>query len=47
MEAASPGQRGIEMADQPKPGSIVHIEIHVKEPKKAEKFYATLFGWKF
>ncbi len=35
------------MADQPKPGSIVHIEIHVKEPKKAEKFYATLFGWKF
>ncbi len=35
------------MADQPKPGSIVHVEIHVKEPKKLEKFYASLFGWKF
>src|SRR3989475_9714703 len=35
------------MAEPPKPGAIVHVEIHVKEPKKAEKFYGTLFGWKF
>ncbi len=35
------------MAEPPKPGSIVHVEFHVKEPKKAEKFYGTLFGWKF
>ena len=25
----------------------MHVEIHVKEPKKVEKFYANLFGWKF
>src|SRR5438132_11192129 len=35
------------MAEPPKPGSIVHVEFHVKEPKKVEKFYAGLFGWKF
>ena len=35
------------MTEQPKPGSIVHVEFHVKEPKKLEKFYASLFGWKF
>ena len=35
------------MAEPPKPGSIVHVEFHVKEPKKLEKFYASLFGWKF
>jgi len=35
------------MADPPKTGSIVHVEFHVKEPKKVEKFYATVFGWKF
>lgn len=35
------------MAEQPKPGSIVHVEFHVKEPKKVEKFYAAVFGWKF
>ena len=35
------------MAELPKPGSIVHVEFHVKEPKKVEKFYASLFGWKF
>jgi hypothetical protein len=34
------------MAEQPKPGAIVHVEFHVKEPKKVEKFYASLFGWK-
>lgn len=25
----------------------MHVEFHVKEPKKLEKFYASLFGWKF
>ena len=35
------------MAEEPKPGSIVHVEFHVKEPKKVEKFYGSLFGWKF
>jgi len=35
------------MPEQPKPGSIVHVEFHVKEPKKVEKFYGSLFGWKF
>jgi predicted enzyme related to lactoylglutathione lyase len=35
------------MAEQPQPGSIVHVEFHVKEPKKVENFYGSLFGWKF
>src|SRR5437867_1441714 len=35
------------MAERPKPGSIVHVEFDVKEPKKVEKFYGNLFGWKF
>ena len=35
------------MAEQPQPGSIVHVEFHVKEPKKLEAFYGSLFGWKF
>ena len=35
------------MAERPKPGSIVHVEFHVKDPKKVEKFYGSLFGWKF
>ena len=39
--------KGVTMADRPKPGAIVHVEFHVKEPKKVEKFYESLFGWKF
>lgn len=35
------------MAEQPRPGSIVHVEFHVKDPKKVERFYERLFGWKF
>jgi predicted enzyme related to lactoylglutathione lyase len=35
------------VVEQPKPGSIVHVEFHVKEPKKLEAFYGSLFGWKF
>jgi predicted enzyme related to lactoylglutathione lyase len=35
------------MAEQPRLGSIVHVEFHVKDPKKLENFYGGLFGWKF
>jgi uncharacterized protein len=35
------------MAEEPKTGSIVHVEFHVKDRKKVEKFYGTVFGWKF
>ena len=35
------------MAEQPKPGSIVHVEFNVKDPKPLKKFYSDLFGWKF
>jgi predicted enzyme related to lactoylglutathione lyase len=35
------------VVEQPKPGGIVHVEFHVKEPKKLEAFYGSLFGWKF
>src|SRR2546422_5877451 len=45
--AASVGSRGKTMAEQPKTGSVVHVEFHVKEPKKLEKFYGAVFGWKF
>src|SRR5205823_5715539 len=41
------GLPGGKMADQPKPGSIVHVEFHVKDRKKVENFYGSLFGWKF
>lgn len=35
------------MAEQPKPGSIVHVEIPTKDIAKAKKFYGAVFGWKF
>jgi predicted enzyme related to lactoylglutathione lyase len=35
------------MAEQPKVGSIVHVEFAVKDPKKVKDFYGNLFGWKF
>ncbi len=35
------------MAEAPKPGSIVHIELPVKDRDRAKKFYGDLFGWKF
>ena len=35
------------MAEQPKPGSIAHIEIPTKDVKKTKKFYGDVFGWKF
>lgn len=34
------------MAEQPKPGSIVHVEIPSKDPARAKKFYGEVFGWK-
>src|SRR2546422_7274390 len=45
--AASVGSRGKTIAEQPKTGSVVHVEFHVKEPKKLEKFYGAVFGRKF
>ena len=35
------------MAEVPKPGSIVHVEIPTKDMKKTKKFYGDVFGWKF
>jgi len=35
------------MTEEPKVGSIVHVEFAVKEPAKVKKFYGDLFGWKF
>ncbi len=35
------------MAETPKPGSIVHVELPCKDPQRAKKFYGELFGWKF
>ncbi len=35
------------MAEAPKPGSIVHIELPVKDRDRAKKFYGDLFGWTF
>ncbi|MDX1534344.1 MAG: VOC family protein [Thermoplasmata archaeon] len=35
------------MAEAPQPGSIVHIELPVKDQERAKKFYGDLFGWKF
>ena len=32
---------------QPKPGSIVHIELHSADPAKTKQFYGQVFGWKF
>jgi hypothetical protein len=30
-----------------KPGSIVHVEIHSPAPEKTQRFYESVFGWKF
>lgn len=35
------------MAEQSKPGSIVHVEFAVKDAEKVKKFYGELFGWTF
>ncbi|MEE8198215.1 MAG: VOC family protein [Thermoplasmata archaeon] len=35
------------MEEALKPGSIVHIELPVKDRDRAKKFYGDLFGWKF
>lgn len=31
----------------PKPGSVVHIELHSAAPEKTQTFYERVFGWKF
>lgn len=28
-------------------GNIVHFEVNAKDPKRAKKFYSSVFGWKF
>ncbi len=33
--------------EQSKPGSIVHVEFHSRNPSKTKQFYAEVFGWKF
>lgn len=35
------------MATQPKPGSIVHVEFHSRDPARSKDFYNRVFGWKF
>jgi hypothetical protein len=35
------------MVQQPKPGSIVHVEFHAREPARVKEFYGKVFGWKF
>lgn len=35
------------MAENPKPGSIVHIELPCNDTPRAKKFYGDLFGWTF
>lgn len=35
------------MAATPKPGSIVHVEFHSRDPARTKKFYSGVFGWKF
>jgi len=38
------------MADEPKPGSFVHVEFAVKDAaavNKVKDFYGPIFGWKF
>ena len=35
------------MAEQQKPGSIVHVEIPTNNPARTKKFYGEVFGWTF
>ena len=35
------------MAQEPRPGSIVHVEIPTKDRKKTSRFYKEVFGWTF
>lgn len=35
------------MEEQPKPGSIVHLELPCKDVKRAKRFYGDIFGWSF
>lgn len=35
------------MPEVPKEGSIVHVEIHSRDPGRTKAFYGNVFGWKF
>jgi predicted enzyme related to lactoylglutathione lyase len=35
------------MAEEPKPGSIVHVELPTKDPATLKRFYGEVFGWTF
>ena len=35
------------MPEEPKHGTITHIEIPVKDKEKSKEFYGEVFGWKF
>ena len=35
------------MPATPKPGSIVHVEVHSNEPARTKQFFSEVFGWKF
>ena len=35
------------MAANPKPGSVVHLEIRSTDPERTKTFYNRVFGWKF
>ncbi|MFQ6127573.1 MAG: VOC family protein [Thermoplasmata archaeon] len=35
------------MAEKPKPGSFVHVEIPMRDKEKCKRFYSEVFGWKF
>lgn len=35
------------MAEEPKLGSVVHIELPCKDVERAKKFYGDIFDWKF
>ena len=35
------------MAPNPKPGSVVHLEIRSTDPEKTKAFYNRVFGWRF
>ncbi len=32
---------------RPKTGAVVHVELWSKSPKKTQRFFSDVFGWKF
>ena len=35
------------MAEQPKPGAVIHVELTSDDPAATRKFLEGVFGWKF